>query len=61
MDSLLQIIGEIWHADEQMKERSLLGESELDRQARRTRYRFYGFISLAIIVIGGLIYWKLRN
>lgn len=57
LGELIELVRRIWHADSEMRDRSLMGESELDRQSRRAvAWICGGLIALLFLVV---ILWAL--
>jgi hypothetical protein len=53
---LIELVAHIWHADSEIRDRSLLGESELDRRSRRSvAWLCSGMIVL--LVLAGIAWW----
>jgi hypothetical protein len=55
---LIELIATIWRGDTELRENSLLGQSELDRKTGR----FVAFVcggAILILVIAGVIWWWL--
>jgi hypothetical protein len=56
LGDLIEFIARIWRADSEMRDRSLLGESELDKQSRRSVAWLCGGI-IALLVLGAIAWW----
>jgi len=57
---LVELISDIWHADSQVRDRSILGESEADRRSRRSVALLCGGVIL-LLVLAGLVWWWLSR
>jgi hypothetical protein len=58
LELLIQLVAIVWRADSEIRDRSLLGESEMEKRARRTIARCcVGLI--ALLVIAWLVWWWL--
>jgi len=57
---LIELVVRIWHADSQIRDRSLLGESEFDKRSRRTVGWLCGG-TIVVLLLVGLIWWFLQK
>jgi hypothetical protein len=57
LGDLIELVCRIWKADSEIRDRSLLGESEFDRQSRRSVARLCGGIILLLVIVGVLWWW----
>ncbi|HEY2574565.1 MAG TPA: hypothetical protein VGH65_10855 [Verrucomicrobiaceae bacterium] len=56
IDSLIDLISAIWRADTDLREGSLLGQSELDKESGR----FVAWLSgglITLLTIAGILWW----
>lgn len=56
LGDLIELVARIWHADSAIRDRSLLGESEMDRQSRRFVAWLCGG-TIALLVLAGVLWW----
>ena len=49
LGALIELIARIWHTDSQIRDQSLLGEGEFDRQSRRFVVRVCGGAILLLV------------
>jgi hypothetical protein len=56
LDYLIEIVARIWHADSEIRDRSLLGESELDKRTRRS-VAWLCSGTIALLVLAGIAWW----
>ena len=54
--ALIELVVRVWHADSQMRDRSLFGEAEADRESRRSVARWCGGI-LLFLVLASVAWW----
>lgn len=54
--SLIEIVARIWHADSEIRDSSLLGESELDKQSRRFVAKLCGG-AIFLILMAAIGWW----
>jgi hypothetical protein len=52
---LIELIARIWEADSEIRDRSLLGESELDKQSRRGVAWICGG-AIALVIIAAILW-----
>ena len=62
LDGLIELIALIWGADSDMRDSSVVGESEMDRQSRRMVARICGGAIAVLVLLGTLggLWWFLR-
>ena len=53
LGDLIELVARIWHADPEIRDRSLLGESELDKRSRRSVAWLCGG-TIAFLVLAGI-------
>ncbi|MCX6927616.1 MAG: hypothetical protein NT154_31070 [Verrucomicrobia bacterium] len=53
---LIDLVAEIWRADTCVRDRSILGESGLERRSRRSVAWLCGG-AIILLVLAGLIWW----
>ena len=53
---LIELVARIWHADSEIRDRSLLGESELDQRSRRFVAWLCGG-TIVVLVLAGIAWW----
>jgi hypothetical protein len=58
---LIEFVAQIWGADTEIRDRSILGESEMDRCSRRFVAWLCGSIIFILIVAGFSWWWFTRN
>jgi len=51
-----ELIARIWHADSEIRDRSVLGDSELERRSRRFVAWLCGG-TIALLVLAGITWW----
>ena len=56
---LIELVARIWHADSEIRDRSVMSQSELDRQSRRTVAWICGG-AIALLIIAGVL-WALLS
>ena len=56
LGELIEFVARIWHADSQMRARSLLGESEFDKRSRRFVACLCGG-TIALLILAGISWW----
>ena len=54
---LVELIAAIWRADSEIRESSILGESEMDRQSRRLMAWLCGGAIVLVVLAGVLWQW----
>ena len=54
---LIELIARIWEADSEIRDRSVLGESELDKQSRRTVAWICGGAMAILFIAWALWVW----
>jgi hypothetical protein len=57
---LIEFVARIWHADSEIRDQSTLGESEMERRARRSVAWLCGG-AIVLLVIGGILWWWLTR
>ena len=55
LGSLIDLIARIWEADSEIRDRSLLGESELEKQSRRSVAWICGG-AIALLLIAAILW-----
>jgi MoxR-like ATPase len=55
---LIELVARIWQADSEIRESSVVGESEMDRRSRRFVSWVCGTI-IALLVLVGVAWWWL--
>jgi len=58
---LIELVARIWMADSQLRDQSMLGEGEFDKQSRRFVAKLCGGIILLLIVAGTALWWFTRK
>ena len=58
---LIELVARIWDADTEIRDRSILGESELERRSRRFIAWLCGGIILVLMVAGFSWWWITSN
>ena len=58
---LIEFVVRIWDADTEIRDRSILGESEMERDSRRFVAWLCGGIIFVLLVAGFLWWWFTRN
>ena len=56
LGDLIELVAGIWQADSEIRDRSLLGESKMERRSRR----FVAWIcggTIALLVLAGVLWW----
>lgn len=56
LGELIELVARIWQADSEIRESSVVGESEMDRRSRR----FVGWVCgiiIALLVLVGVVWW----
>ena len=53
---LIQWVVDVWRGDNQIRDRSLLGESDMERNARRGVAWFCG--GVALLLVAGWVWWR---
>jgi hypothetical protein len=56
MAQLIDLVAQIWRADSDVRDRSIFGESEMERQSRRFVAWLCGSI-IFLLVVGGVVWW----
>ena len=56
LGDIVALIAQIWQADSEIRNRSLLGESEFDRQCKRSVARLCGG-AIVLLVLSGIAWW----
>jgi len=56
LGDLIELVARIWHADSEVRDRSLLGESEFDKRSRRSVAWLCGG-TIALMVLAGIAWW----
>ena len=56
LGNLIELVARIWHADSEIRDRSLLGESELDKRTRRSVAWLCGS-AIVLLVLAGMAWW----
>jgi hypothetical protein len=56
LGDLIELVARIWRADSEIRDRSLLGESELDKRSRRSVAWLCGG-TIALLVLTGVAWW----
>ena len=56
LGELIELVARIWEADSEIRDRSLLGESELDKRSRRSVAWLCGG-AIALLVLAGVLWW----
>jgi hypothetical protein len=57
IDGIIEMILQIWRADSNMREGSVVGESRMDRSSRHYVALICGSLIAVISVIGCVIWW----
>jgi len=57
IEALVELIAAIWGADSEIRESSILGESEMDRQSRRLMGWLCGGAITLVVLAGVLWLW----
>jgi hypothetical protein len=60
LGELIELVARIWHADSEIRDRSLLGQSELDRRSRR-RVAWICGGAIGLLVIVGILWAVLSD
>jgi hypothetical protein len=55
IDGLIEVVIRIWRADTEMRESSVVGESDMDRTSRKMVAWICGGL-ISLLVVGGLIW-----
>ena len=58
LGELIELVVRIWHADSEIRDRSLLGESELEKRSRRSVAWLCGG-TIALLILAGVAWWWL--
>ena len=58
---LIEFVGRIWEADTEIRDRSILGESEMERGSRKFVAWLCGGIIFILVVAGFSWWWFTRN
>ena len=53
---LIELVARIWRADSEMRDRSLFGESEMEKRSRRSVAWLCGG-TIALLVLAGIAWW----
>lgn len=56
LGELIELIARIWHADSEIRDGSVLGESELEKRSRRSVAWLCGG-AIILLIIAGLAWW----
>ena len=56
LGELIELVARIWEADSEIRDRSLLGESELDKRSRRSVAWLCGG-AIVLLVLAGVLWW----
>ena len=58
--ALIELIGNIWGADTELRNRSIAGESEFDRDSRRFVAKVCGG-AIAVVILAAIAWWCLTQ
>jgi hypothetical protein len=58
LDSLIELICQIWKGDSEIRDHPTIGESELDRRSRRLVAWLCGGAIGLLLILGLLLGWK---
>jgi hypothetical protein len=58
LGELIELVARIWHADSEIRDRSVLGASQLERRSRRFVAWLCGG-TIALLVLAGIAWWWL--
>ena len=53
---LIELVASIWDADSNVRDRSILGESELERKSRRSIACLCGGV-IGLLLLAGVLWW----
>ena len=53
---LIEIVARIWRSDSEMRDRSLFGESDMDKQSRRFVAWLCGG-TIVLLALAGVLWW----
>jgi len=56
LGELIELVVRIWHADSEIRDRSLLGESELEKRSRRSVAWLCGG-TITLLILAGVAWW----
>jgi hypothetical protein len=56
LGDLIELVMRIWQADSEIRDRSLLGESEMEKRSRRSVAWLCGG-TIALLVLAGVLWW----
>jgi hypothetical protein len=56
LEELIELVARIWHTDSQIRNRSVLGDSKLERQSRRLVGWLCGG-AIGLLVLAGIVWW----
>lgn len=56
LDGVIELVSTLWNADRQIRDSSMVGESEMDRRSRRWVSIMCGTV-ITLLVLAGII-WK---
>ena len=56
LEALIELVARLWHADSELRDRSLFGESEMDRRSRRSVAWLCGG-AIALLILASLAWW----
>jgi hypothetical protein len=60
LGALIELVARIWHTDSQMRDRSLFGESEMEKKSRRTVAWICGGTIFLLLAAGIVWRWLIR-
>jgi hypothetical protein len=60
LGSIIELIARIWAADSEIRDRSVFGESELEKQSRRSGAWLCGG-AIALVTIVAILWWWLAD
>jgi hypothetical protein len=56
LEELIELVARIWYTDFQIRNRSVLGDSKLERQSRRLVGWLCGG-AIGLLVLAGIVWW----
>ena len=56
LGDIIELVARIWRADSEIRDRSLLGESELDKRSRRFVAWLCGG-TIVLLIVAGIAWW----
>lgn len=56
LGDLIELVARIWEADSEIRDRSLLGESEMEKRSRRSVAWLCGGV-IALLILVGIAWW----